>query len=147
MAIGTPLNGRKLPRKAPESRYSLRKGTRKRDSGHWLFARLQGPATGGLRFVLLIVLLEIPNPKIQTPGEIPKLQAQKAGTGLTTHYTQDSDRKSFSRGEAEGFDRVSPYQRVPAKISLVGRRFAEPVFGSRAINPMPGAFRSAPYFV
>jgi len=41
MAIGTPLNGRKLPCKAPESRYSLRKGTRKRDSGHWLFARSQ----------------------------------------------------------------------------------------------------------
>ncbi len=42
MATEARLNGWKLPCKAPESRYSLRKGTRKRDSSYWLFATFAG---------------------------------------------------------------------------------------------------------
>jgi hypothetical protein len=38
MAIPVRLNGWKLPHKAPESHYSPRKGTRKRERSHWLFA-------------------------------------------------------------------------------------------------------------
>jgi len=38
MAIQARLNEWKLPHMAPEPHYSPRKGTRKRDRSHWLFA-------------------------------------------------------------------------------------------------------------
>ena len=87
------------------------------------------------------------NPKSQDPNpkQDSKAPSAKGRNGLTTHYTQGPDRKSLRRGKAERLDRVSPYQCVLE--NLTGRAtLCGAGLGSRAINPVTAAFRSASYF-
>src|SRR5205823_9520007 len=62
-------NGWKLPHKAPESRYSLRKGTRKNDSSHWIFATCLQPQTVSKLKLAIQIPLKCPHPNLLPPGE------------------------------------------------------------------------------